>query len=147
MKRVHNFLVKDPKACSVFLSQSSQSAGVDATLKLTRLLLISLFLCYEGAELNSSPSVTHPTRKQKKKEHGRKRDAEEISGAETSAEQADDGFETNVIPAGDCEFQKSLLHVITVLFQRLRSVCTPEELDEGSAYLLSDVTVVMVVCL
>ena len=141
MKRVHNFLVKDAKACSVFISQSSQSAGVDATLKLTRLLLISLFLCYEGAELDSSPSVTHPVPKQTKKGHGRKRNAAEISGAEKSTEQAGDSFETNVIPAGDREFQKSLLHVITVLFQRLRSVCTSEELDEGSVYLLSDITV------
>ena len=90
MKRVHNFLVKDAKACSVFISQSSQSAGVDATLKLTRLLLISLFLCYEGAELDSSPSVTHPVPKQTKKGHGRKRNAAEISGAETSTEQAGD---------------------------------------------------------
>ena len=47
--RVHNFLVKDPEACAVFISQSAVAAGVDATLKLTRLLSLSLFLCYEGA--------------------------------------------------------------------------------------------------
>ena len=41
--------MKDPEACAVFISQSAVAAGVDATLKLTRLLLLSLFLCYEGA--------------------------------------------------------------------------------------------------
>lgn len=142
MKRVHNFIVKDPKACSVFLSQSSQSAGVDATLKLTRLLLISLFLCYEGAELNSSSSLTNSTSKSTKKGNSRKRGADEMSGGETITEQPGDGFEANVIPAGDREFQKSLLHIITVLTQRLRSVCSSEELVEGSRYLLSDLTVI-----
>ena len=143
MKRVHNFLVKDPEACSVFISQSSQSAGVDATLKLTRLLLISLFLCYEGAELNSSPAVKSKSSSQgsSKKGRGRKRAAKEISEAETTSEQAGDSFVTNVIPAGDREFQRSLLHVITLLLQRLRGVCTSGELEEGSAYLLSDMTV------
>ena len=47
--RIHNFLVKDPDACAVFMEQSARAAGVDATLKLTRLVLISLFLCYNGA--------------------------------------------------------------------------------------------------
>ena len=49
MTRVHNFLVHDADACAVFFSESVQAAGLDSALKLARLLLISLFLCYQSA--------------------------------------------------------------------------------------------------
>ena len=39
----------DPDACAVFFAQSVETAGLDSVLKLTRLLLISLFLCYQSA--------------------------------------------------------------------------------------------------
>ena len=46
--RLHNFVLTDQQACCVFMSESMMVAGVDNALKLTRLMLISLFLCYEG---------------------------------------------------------------------------------------------------
>ena len=45
--RVHNFILRNDDACYVFFRESVRSAGIDNTLKLIRLLLISLFLCFQ----------------------------------------------------------------------------------------------------
>lgn len=56
--RLHNFVLTDAEACCVFMSESMKVAGVDNALKLTRLMLISLFLCFEGVV--SLPPPPHP---------------------------------------------------------------------------------------
>ena len=50
-------------------------------------------------------------------------------------------FEANVIPSQDRSFQSHLLHVITVLLKCLYKLCSAEEIQEGSEYLLTDLTV------
>ena len=55
---MHNFVLTDAEACCVFMSESMKVAGVDNALKLTRLMLISLFLCFEGVV--PLPPPPHP---------------------------------------------------------------------------------------
>lgn len=172
---MHTFIARDPDACAVFISQSVGSAGNGNGFKLARLLLISLFLCYEGKSIggekvsggncvlrsndssgnsnnssgNSKTSGNNKTsgaertesKKLTKKGRGRKRNAEETTEAETTSEQTNDGFGTTTISKEDIEFQSSLLHIITVLLQRLRRISSAEDLEEGSVYLLNEITV------
>ena len=70
----------------------------------------------------------------------RKRTADQISEGETT-EESPGGFEANVIPASDPLFQGSLLHLISVMLRQLRRTCSSGELEEGSEYLLTDLTV------
>ena len=50
-------------------------------------------------------------------------------------------FETSAIPSQDRSFQSHLLHAITVLLKCLYKLCSAEEIQDGSEYLLTDLTV------
>lgn len=151
MTRLHNFVLTDAEACCVFMSESMKVAGVDNALKLTRLMLISLFLCFEGVvslpppphpqATGESPEDKKPAVPAKKKNRGKKRVAAEISEAETGQETGGSSFEKGKIPAGTSAFQEKLFHLITVMVRELSRLCGEKEVAEAGKYLLADVTV------
>ena len=134
----------------MFMNESVKVAGVDNALKLTRLMLISLFLCYEGVVGKAWGRYQQVTNEQKekkasnapakKKGRGKKRIAAEVSEAETNQETGG-SFEKGKIPAGTSAFQEKLFHLITVMTKEIGRLCGEKEIMAAGKYLLEDVTV------